>query len=270
MRHRSASIAAIASIALAAAALPAAGDPLPFTGTLSIWKSSGFFVPEDFASAGGGVAESQRFPSNEVRGIGPPAGFDANATTLAGGTGWAPSLYSLDVSGVDAASFTGQPTPLRGVLAVRGVIRVKSWHGATLDTAPLTVDGSRGFGLGGTIPGWSVPPTGAAFPDRVDSLRFGLWTTGTAKETGVYTPGGVGTLSAMGFDLRTPDGRGFVQLVAPMRATGGFPEDRAAIAMLRLEFGPEPGRALALGAGAATLLWMGRQRRRRPSDRVSG
>lgn len=223
--------------------------PQDFTGTLAFPEASPFFGVPGASFAGSGKGVSTGLPLNQVRDFSDVAGFTGTATTK-------PALSltdTLSITGLGNPDFTGTPGGgLHGPLAVRGLLRRQATMTTLSFTFTLTSMGTRGLGLGGTLPA----PAGG-------TVIFGTWTTGMVIETGVLkTPfGGTGTYSATGSDARTADGAGMVRLVAPVRATGSG-TDVAMIAELTLDFAPEPGRAALLAAGSAVLFGLGWRRRR--------
>jgi len=114
-----------------------------------------------------------------------------------------------------------------------------------------------GVCLGGSITPYSVP------------VRFGRWTTGNVQLTGILTStfgGGTTTISLSGFDARSAQGLGTLQLVTPLQigphpaapmsgAMGGF-------AVLELQFVPEPASLALLGFGALAVFVLGCRRAR--------
>lgn len=249
---------------------PAAANYYQFTGTISIVESSKRFFPRDVSVSGAGVGFSSRLPANEIRSFRAVSGFTGTVSTVFGSTGGFQQKAIITRVGDAAFSKPSAPAGLKGRMAVGGVLRLVA--NGTYAAFPLTSNGTIGLGLGGTV------PANLHVPGFSSSLRFGTWTTGTVLETGVVGTSHpvmgsftTRTISAMGYDARTPSGMGTVQLVTPIRVLSGYPTDRAAIAALTLHFAPEPGRgALLLGGGVALAL-VGRLRRRppRPSLEVS-
>ncbi len=90
------------------------------------------------------------------------------------------------------------------------------------------------------------------------------WTTGIAYVT---APGGFDTvLQRTGFDNRTVNGEGTIQLVTPQLTNWigqTFTSNTAGIAILNLKFVPEPSGALMLGSGILFLIVLDRLRNRR-------
>ena len=98
------------------------------------------------------------------------------------------------------------------------------------------------------------------------------WTTGTVSvyASGDYdvfsswysSPGFPERLVRAGYDNRSPNGGGTIQLVTPqLTSWGSLPAlQMGAIGVLRLQFAPEPGRILLLLSGTGILAWLHRRR----------
>lgn len=139
---------------------------------------------------------------------------------------------------------------------------------------PLTRSGgSLGVGIGGVI---TFGGTGTAMV----SLYGAPFTLNTAYATGTTRNGEVVTLLSVGseagpslFTSSAGQPGGFLRVVTPVRIVSGYPQapSRRIPGFLRLEidFLPEPGVALLLGAGAAGLLALGFARRRANRNRRS-
>jgi len=237
----------------------ASAAALDFTGSLSFtyipYLARGFPLGTagSFDHAGSGVGVSLTGP-NQVGGFAGVSGFSGTGTATVNGTFQPPTLWRFRVTGIGNPSFSG--SPLHGPMAVRGFLTVTG-PSSTVSTYPFTQDGTAGLGLGGTL----------------SYARFGQWTTGVAQLTGVATasPGTRSTtISASGFDLRTPNGAGDLQLVTPIRIITDIGEpDLGGFAVLNLKFVPEPNALLVLAAGLATLLGLKRRRSRAASARRS-
>jgi hypothetical protein len=255
MSHASCWSSALAGLLIVWAALlgsnPARAELLEFSGTLSIthipFLTHGYSLGTtgSFAHSGSGVGVSSTTP-NQVTGFVGVSGFTGTGTSFVNGTFQPPTLWRFRVTGIGSPDFSGRP--LHGPLAVRGFLTV-TLAASTMFTAPLTANGTAGLGLGGTVA----------------NLRFGQWTTGLVQLQGVATsfPGTQSTtLSQSGFDARTGDGVGSLQLVTPIRIQGS-PDapDRGGFAVLELQFVPEPDRLLLLGSGAVSLALLGARRR---------
>jgi hypothetical protein len=227
-----------------------------FTGTLSIHNGSPDFLPRNAEVSGSGVGFSSRFPINEIRSFGGVSGFTGSAQTKGFlGTAGFVMVNTVELDGIGNPAFAG--APLRGKMRVPGLYRQKYSWGQIFLSTPLTQAGTTGLGLGGTRP---------IDAQTTSSLRFATWTTGSVSEMQVLTGPSTfmamtGTIKSNGFDLRTPAGLGVVQFVTPVRAEHQFITNRAAFAVLRLVFAPEPRRGLLLLAGSLAVLWLGAIRR---------
>jgi hypothetical protein len=252
----------LALLATALAAGPAAAGYFPFTGTLTVADSSPKFLVKGASVSGSGIGFSSRAPSNEIRSFGGVVGFTGAAqTTYISPTAGFRFTQEQSITGIGDPRFSQFPSPkLHGKMPVRGqfwrrFLAYSTIHPTTETTAsfPLTINGTAGLGLGNTLMG------------LMSSIRFGTWTTGTVIEPAVTTEKQTGsrTISAMGFDARTPAGMGTVQLVTPVRVLSGLLPSRtqAAVVSLTLHFVPEPGQAALLLSGSVALLVLGRRRR---------
>jgi hypothetical protein len=91
------------------------------------------------------------------------------------------------------------------------------------------------------------------------------WTTGTASVTAVGRGPHNTVAVRKGYDKRTAGGKGTIQLVSPVmsrwnQTAANF--ETAGVAVLRLEFVPEPGKWMLLVAGLSSLAVVYRARRR--------
>ncbi len=243
---------------------PDAARALPFTGSLSfshfefltpalLFEGPGGPIP------GGGVAVST---PDALSGLQDVTGFTGSRQFF-GGTAAPGTLFAFQIEGIRDADLAGPP--LRGPLAVPGRFGLSFTAFATplqriVLGAPLTENGTRGLGLGGSIAlGPMIPPYAVA-------LGFSEWTVGQARVSGIVPrsfaggfAGAVVTLSRTGFDARTASGRGALQLVTPIRVVRDGSVSGAAFAVLDIEFVPEPASALLVAGGLALLAW-GRRR----------
>jgi len=168
-------------------------------------------------------------------------------------------------------SFSGTPTQFGGTMRLLAEFsaRYGFWDGAEL--ALGAIGGSFGGKLTATgyHGGTAFPPT--FFTETVWGFP---WTTGTVRATAPPNPPSGGgstpvTLTAMGSDLRTPMGMGKMQLVTPFvvrkreQRTGELLRANAGIAVVSLEFGPEPSALLQLAVGLGGLGIINRCSRRR-------
>jgi hypothetical protein len=97
------------------------------------------------------------------------------------------------------------------------------------------------------------------------------WTTGQASITGITTgtPGGgqANTVVFQGYDNRTPNHNGVVQLISPFKVITNAAGNLPGIAIQTLTFAgavvPEPGTLLLIGSGVVGLALLGRKRMRK-------
>jgi hypothetical protein len=98
------------------------------------------------------------------------------------------------------------------------------------------------------------------------------WTTGAVTVQGVTTanpvttpnaPENINTVTPVGYDNRTPNHGGVVQLISAFKVITNAAGNLPGLATQTLTFVPEPGTALLLGAGVATLGLCGWLRARR-------
>jgi hypothetical protein len=131
---------------------------------------------------------------------------------------------------------------------------------------PFTVNGTKGFGVGGLI------TAGGAGTIRV-SVLAAPWTVKLASAANRTDNGAVSFPTAHGFahgpaslTSSTALTSGVVQFVTPLQVTtAGLPGNNDLIALLghlRIHFVPEPGVLLLLASGVGALVMLGRQRRR--------
>jgi hypothetical protein len=172
--------------------------------------------------------------------------------------------------GATGAPLTQNTLPLRGEIRLCVVFM----ECISFIPIPLTAGGTRGVGIGGLITFNGFGAGGAKA-----SLVAAPWTIGTAVvSTGTTANGGAtATFARSGFAHGPASGTtstarrgGVVQLVTPIQiATSVTGVERLGlIAQLTIVFVPEPGTALLLGAGIATLALHGRERRRRQDRRI--
>ena len=171
------------------------------------------------------------------------------------------------------SGISGGPPLAGNVLPIGGEVRLCILSpGCSVNLPiPLTINGTRGIGIGGTVTvntfstGGGIKVSAVAAP----------WTLGVAEVTGIPTlNGGTSSVSVQGFvhgpasatsSTVTSLGSGVVQVVTPIRVTTTLPAPSDVLALLgilKLHFLPEPGLVLLIGSGVAGLLVIGRHRMR--------
>ena len=267
--------------AVAASVLATEGPAgaLPFGATLGVSASSLGGVPTLFVTGAGAGTSAPLLVTI-------PGGVFAGSDS-AGITG-NPLVQSiqLKVTGNGPGSFTG--AALKGGLPLRGNLRLLQSMATvtTLLDVPLSIPvtyGYQGFGVGGTV---TLPAPGgfnASFvvqhrafskgPAVVTGLRYTYtYHVPVGKAASHALTGQVaynGTAMYTGTDSRTPGGLGQITLVSPTKVqhiVAGSPGGLGAFVLLgtlTLNFVPEPGTLMLLGAGAVGLGLVGRTRRRR-------
>lgn len=254
------------------------GTPLTGAGTASVTGSA----PAAFAIPQGGVAHAGftgLFPTNDPTYLGTSLygalSNDAVATPLGGagffaagaGAGSLTHRYSPPSHG--AARIVAGARRFGGVMGLLGEVR---WFRELFLTPPVA--GSRpivsGLGPIGITPAIGRSNANTAGTTRrmfyyergrYRSVAYGVvatgfrWTTGTA-----YAYDSVGRYASRftlaGYDHRTPQGLGMIQLVTPFLAHWAMspaPDHVAGVASLRVRFAPEPHAALLLAAGIGLL-----------------
>jgi hypothetical protein len=188
---------------------------------------------------------------------------------------------SAPVSGIPASrfgvSFKGTPSRFGGTLGLLGHFRSRwgavygpSSHycagfsiGVTIDCSvwdqPLSPIGGA---FGGVASARASLVPGASTPSFFDVTVWGFpWSTGTVTARAPGWSGGTKSLVFKGTDQRTPGGAGHIQLVTPLVIQ--YTEDRydsppwtrhkAGVAVIDLNFVPEPSALLILASGLVTL-----------------
>jgi hypothetical protein len=138
----------------------------------------------------------------------------------------------------------------------------------TLGATLVGASSSGGYPATGTVTGTITLTTNPGFMSYVTGMVMGWpWTTGKVN---VYAFGDYFAnptffpeyLYRTGYDNRTSQGGGTIQLVTPHLINWQGTLQFAAIGVLRLEFVPEPSSGLVLLAGAGLLGVLYRQRKR--------
>lgn len=178
--------------------------------------------------------------------------------------------FGLDrpASGGGPLSVSGGP-PAGGTLAVAGLFRLCIIAGPGCPfsiSIPLTINGTRGVGLGGLITIDGFVKSGIKI-----SITGSPWTIATAAIPGIPTDnGGFTTSTAVGFAHGPASGTsstanisGVVQLVTPtlVQTNIGGSEVLALFNSLTIHFTPEPGTLLLFGSGIAALGVAARRRK---------
>lgn len=171
----------------------------------------------------------------------------------------------LDLGNKAGAFAGGGGGVLAGPMPLPGNVRLCALGDCTLFfDAPLTVNGTRGLGIGGTL-------MGAAGIGGALTLKGGVWRTGMASiatSSGVVSRTGFahGPLSATS---STAAPQGALQLVTPIAVSVSSVPGlvNPLFGVLDVKFLPEPGAGALLGSGALVLAglgaWRARHSRRR-------
>ncbi len=210
------------------------------------------------------------------------SGSDTGVSVSSGGGHFAldASVFTVQ-SGLASSLFTGVPTidglsftitngagtfsgAGGGTMPLQGNAKVTLLKGFATLTVPLALVGAGG----------PVNPVAATASNTLTAKLAGIyitatnakWTSGVAKITAItqQLPSGtfVNTVTRTGYDNRTATShKGRIQLVAPLRVTTNVAGSLAAFVTMTLDFVPEPGTLLLLGAGALGLGIIGIRRR---------
>ena len=157
--------------------------------------------------------------------------------------------------------FSGTPTQFGGTMQLLADFSARYGYWNTVKLPLGAVGGSLGDKRTATgyQGGTATPPT--FFTESVWGFP---WTTGTVIAKAPPNPyvGGSATavsLTAMGTDQRTPQGRGRLQLVTPIvvrkrdGSSGGLLQANAGVAVVSLQFAPEPSAIAQLAVGLLGL-----------------
>jgi hypothetical protein len=181
------------------------------------------------------------------------------------------------INGLTVSVANGQKTIAQGGVAgaqPTGVVRAGGGlggFGPLVGSAFVNVLGL--FNL--TVPLSAVGNTGAttavvAGTLAVTAIATG-WTTGKVTLTGVTTAtaggGNINTVTFQGYDNRTPNHNGVVQLISPFKIITNAAGNLPGLAVQTLTFAgavvPEPGTLLLIGSGVVGLAFLGRKRMRK-------
>jgi hypothetical protein len=234
------------------AAAGAGAAVLPVDGTLSITLGSiGTVVVtgSGTGSSAGGVGSSATVPAGLINGV-------VNVTVPI-----TPPILALSKITVPApfANAAGSFAP-NGAMANSLVANLFFTTGSPAGSVPLFYVGG---GLGtakALISGLPLTLVGATFTNLGLSAGNPTVTTMVMKISASVPV----TVTATAFDKRTAGGAGTLQLVAPatLKIFAGALGEMPVVGTLTLQFVPEPGTLLLLGAGAAGLTSVARSKRK--------
>lgn len=239
---------------------PAAASTLEWAGTLSIEMSGTAPVV---------IEETGLATVNGSSGLGHlntlrlPGGFASTSTVPLTDPGLPATLLSVQVKEQLASATLGQisgaPPLSPAVMPMQGTANLcVVFPGCGLAIPiPLTVNGTRGIGIGGSI-------TANTFLGGTITLQGKVWTIGQVSITTT-----TGIVTAQGFvhgpasnTSSTAKPNGVIQLVTPSIIFSTLGPPIPVMTTLRLHFTPEPGELMMLGAGLAFLLTVARRRAR--------
>ncbi len=204
---------------------------------------------------------------------------DAGSFFAGGGPGSFNVKYYQGKAAVAHAKVSAGPNQFGGVMRLLGQLRTRvcyfrnggcslggaDWRYDAIGATPVTMGGIVTMGYIATAIEYyyhtNLMQTNTLF---VSGSRF-PWTTGTVSVTARYRGPHPTVEVRKGYDNRTPQGKGTIQLVTPLLTRWLLPGseyETGGIGILRLQFVPEPGGLLLLVGGLATLGLLYRMRAR--------
>jgi hypothetical protein len=292
---RTTSRLAVLSVIALAFAGAARADKLLFSGTHAIKFSHNGVIKEVSASGTGvAIANGKAGPLNTVEltrpfakitqttmGMDPGTGIDeiriegVRINPSLAGPGGAPGVFAPILAAAKSGLLTKSTLPGAGTIRLCNLSGCPASVALKLDQTMAGV--AIGPGVGGTIVATGMSGTQPGIT-MVTAMGH-PWTVNTTMVTYQTTMGGTATFTEMGFvhgplgmtgttlDV-TPSGMGgTLQLVSGIQTTcagcAGTNDPIGQITRLTINFAPEPGLLVLLGAGAAGLALLGRTRVRR-------
>lgn len=292
MRHLAGTLAIVTTLALLVAGGVARAEKLEYHGTHTLeFSNLGYF---SVTVEGDGVADvvrsptghlttlqlTQHFPNGRMNTVIPIT--DPTIAAVIPSVHITSLRINPQVQGGIFAPISGavgtSPTQLtQATMPLTGTIRMCLYYAGCNSGAITQVLGQQT--TSGAYTGVGVGGTSSINPGGTGGIRITVsgapWTVGTASVSNLTPSGAVTILTAMGFahgpssnTSTTALPGGVVQLVTASQVISqGLPggsnpdgDPSGQIHTLRLEFIPEPGRALLLASGAAGLALLGRKR----------
>jgi hypothetical protein len=207
-----------------------------------------------------------------VTAVGPGNGFDEPANVFTGSvllptglfTG-VPLINGLTIGNVGNAVKNidpGQAAGPRGSLVIRQGGGIGG-PGALQGAAFVNVLGLFNLAVPLNVIGSTNGQTSVAAGSLAVTVRATGWTENQVQVDNITTDGG-NTVTFVGFDNRTPNGTGVVQLISPFHVTTNAAGNLPGLAVQTLTFGaPEPGEILLVGAALGSIALLARRRLRR-------
>lgn len=197
------------------------------------------------------------------------SGTAVSAMSVGGGLATIPAGVLVNTAAINISinpPFVGLvavTAPANSISNPAGSFNVNGAMGLNGDTFFLTEMGANAGGVPlAPIGGGGM--TSASIAGLALTINGATWMGGTQVFTFM---GGAAAIpivaTATAFDNRTVDGAGTVQLVAPATADLGILGALPVFGVLTLEYAPEPGYLLLLGAGGLTLALAGRRKLQR-------